>query len=74
MPSSGSPAKRKTGTGGLRLQELKQGFLVTARAIPRWKGLPVPDLFDAALSQPLALLDFAIKANEPRQFARPMDA
>ena len=54
---------------GYMFKELKQGFLVTARAIPRWKGLPVPDLFDAALSQPLALLDFAIKANEPRQFA-----
>ena len=50
-------------------KELKQGFAVAARAVPRWKGLPVPDLFDAALSQPLALLDFAIKANEPRQFA-----
>jgi hypothetical protein len=54
---------------GYAFKELRQGFLVTARAIPRWKGLPVPDLFDAALSQPLALLDFAIKANEPRQFA-----
>src|SRR3977135_1476300 len=54
---------------GYAFKELKQGFLITARAIPRWKGLPVPALFDAALSQPLALLDFAIKANEPRQFA-----
>ena len=54
---------------GYAFKELKQGFLVTARAIPRWRGLPVPDLFDAALSQPLALLDFAIKANEPHQFA-----
>jgi hypothetical protein len=54
---------------GYAFKELKQSFLVTARAVPRWKGLPVPDLFDAALSQPLALLDFAIKANEPRQFA-----
>src|SRR5947209_16431354 len=53
---------------GYALKELKQGFIVTARAVPRWKGLPVADLFDAAVSQPLALLDFAIKANEPRQF------
>jgi hypothetical protein len=50
------------------LKELKQGFFVTARAVPRWKGLPVADLFEAAVAQPLALLDFAIKANEPRQF------
>jgi hypothetical protein len=54
---------------GYALKELKQGFFVAARAVPRWKGLPVPDLFDAAVSQPLALLDFAIKAQEPHQFA-----
>jgi hypothetical protein len=54
---------------GYALKELKQGFMVAARAVPRWKGLPVPDLFDAAVSQPIALLDFAIKAGEPRQFA-----
>jgi hypothetical protein len=53
---------------GYALKELRQGFLVISRAVPRWKGLPVPDLFDAALSQPLALVDFAIKANEPHQF------
>jgi hypothetical protein len=53
---------------GYALKELKQGFMVTARAVPRWKGLPVADLFDAAVSQPLALLDFSIKATEPRQF------
>jgi hypothetical protein len=54
---------------GYALKELKTGFLVTARAVPRWKGLPVPDLFDVAMSGPLAQLDFAIKANEPCQFA-----
>ena len=53
---------------GYALKELRQGFVVTARAVPRWKGLPVPDLFEAAVSQPLAVLDFAIKAQEPRQF------
>jgi hypothetical protein len=53
---------------GYALKELKQGFIVIARAVPRWKGLPVPDLFDAAVSQQLAVLDFAVKAGEPRQF------
>lgn len=53
---------------GYALKELRQGFMVISRAVPRWKGLPVPDLFDAAVSQPIALLDFAIKAQEPRQF------
>src|SRR5438309_11439411 len=47
---------------GYGLKELRQGILVISRAVPRWKGLPVPDLFDAAMSQPIALLDFAIKA------------
>jgi hypothetical protein len=41
---------------GYTLKELKQGFAVVAKAVPRWKGLPVPDL-DAAVSQPLTLLD-----------------
>jgi hypothetical protein len=50
------------------LKELRQGFVVAARAVPRWKGLPVPDLFDAAMTAPLTLLDFAVKASEPRQF------
>jgi hypothetical protein len=50
-------------------KELKLGFQVVSRAVPRWKGLPVPDLFDAALNQSFAVLDFAIKAGEPRQFA-----
>src|SRR5713226_9980576 len=39
------------------LKELRQGFVVTARAVPRWKGLPVPDLFDAAVTQSITLLD-----------------
>jgi hypothetical protein len=54
---------------GYAFKELRQGLVVISRAVPRWKGLPVPDLFDAAMSQPLVTLDFAIKAGEPRQFA-----
>jgi hypothetical protein len=58
---------------GYAFQELKQGVGVISRAVPRWKGLPVPDLFDAALSQSFAVLDFAIKAGEPGQFAQAYD-
>jgi hypothetical protein len=54
---------------GYALRELKQGFVVISRAVPRWRGLPVGDLFDAAVMPPITLLDFAIKANEPRQFS-----
>jgi hypothetical protein len=49
-------------------QELKAGFGVVGRAVPRWKGLPVPDLIEAATGQVFPVLDFAIKAGEPRQF------
>jgi hypothetical protein len=55
---------------GYAFTELKQGVGVISRAVPRWKGLPVPDLFDAALSPSFAVLDFAIKAGEPHQFAQ----
>jgi hypothetical protein len=53
---------------GYAFKELRQSFLVTARAVPRWRGLPVPDLFDAAVNGPLVALDFAIKASELRLF------
>jgi hypothetical protein len=54
---------------GYMFQELKQGFAVVGRAVPRWKGYPVPDLVDAAMGQVFPVLDFAIKAGEPHQFA-----
>ena len=53
---------------GYALKELRQGFAVVAKAVPRWKGLPVPDLFDASMAQPITLIDFAIKLRFQRQF------
>ena len=53
---------------GYAFQELKRSFVVISRAVPRYKGLPVPDLFEAAVGPSLAVLDFAIKAGEPNQF------
>jgi hypothetical protein len=58
---------------GYMFKELKQGFAVIGRAVPRWKGLPVPDLIDAAVTPHFAVLDFAIKAGEPSQFAQAYD-
>jgi hypothetical protein len=49
--------------------ELKSGFLVIGKEVPRYKGLPVADLFDAAMKQIFPVMDFAIKAGDPRQFA-----
>jgi len=54
---------------GYYFKELKLGFGVVGRAVPRWKGLPVPDLIEAAVAPHFAVLDFAIKAGEPHQFA-----
>jgi hypothetical protein len=53
---------------GYMLKELRQGFVVASRAVPRWKGLPVPDLVDAAVGHPITLLDVAIKLKQRRQF------
>jgi hypothetical protein len=50
------------------LKELRQGFMVVGRAVPRWKGLPVPDLIDAAVSGPITVLDAAIKLQFHKQF------
>jgi len=50
------------------LRELRQGFLVVSHAVPRWKGLPVPDLVDAAMTNPITRLDFAIKLRAAKQF------
>jgi hypothetical protein len=54
-------------------KELKAGFAVIGRAVPRWKGLPIPDLVEAAVEPTYAVLDFAIKAGEPRQFKESYD-
>ena len=54
---------------GYYFKELKTGFAVVSRAVPRWKGLPIPDLIEASVEPTFAVLDFAIKAGEPRQFA-----
>ena len=50
-------------------EELTHSLGKVAAAIPRWKGLPVEELFDAALTEPHAMLDAAIKAHDPEKFA-----
>src|SRR5262249_57257392 len=53
---------------GDMLKERRQRVAVVSKAVPRFKGLPVPDLGDAAVSQPITLLDYAIKLGYQRQF------
>jgi hypothetical protein len=43
---------------GYYFKELKAGFGVVGRAIPRWKGLPIPDLIEASVEPTFAVLDF----------------
>jgi hypothetical protein len=50
------------------LRELKQGFAVVAKAVPRFRGRPVAELVDSAVGQPITLIDFAIKLRYPSQF------
>jgi len=54
-------------------KDLTAGFGVIGRAVPRYKGLPVPDLIEAAMKQNFALMDFAIKAGDQRQFRETFD-
>jgi len=53
---------------GYEFNELKNGFVVVGKEVPRYKGLPVADLIDAAMKQTLPVMDFAIKAGDARQF------
>jgi hypothetical protein len=54
---------------GYEFNELKAGFVVIGKEVPRFKGLPVADLFDAAMKQIFPVMDFAIKAGDARQFS-----
>jgi hypothetical protein len=50
------------------LKEMRQGFAVVSKAIPRWQGLAVPGLVEAATDHPITLIDYAIKLRYPAQF------
>ena len=54
---------------GYEFKELQAGFIVIGKEVPRYKGLPVADLFDAAMKQIFPVMDFAIKAGDARQFS-----
>ena len=52
------------------LIELRRGFVIVSKAVPRWKGLPVPDLFEAAMDDPMKLLEIAVQQQHKVQFDR----
>jgi hypothetical protein len=56
------------------LVEIRQAFAGIVKAQPKFHGYPVADLVDAALKQPLAAVDDAIKQQDPKKFAAAYDA
>jgi hypothetical protein len=55
------------------LVEIRQAFAGIVKAQPKFHGYPVADLVDAALKQPLAAVDDAIKAQDAKKFAGAYD-
>jgi hypothetical protein len=55
------------------LAEIRQAFAGIAKAQPRFHGMPVPDLVEAALNQPMTALEAAIKQKDPQKFAAVYD-
>ena len=54
---------------GYALVEIRQAFAGITKAQPRFRGLPVGELVDAALSQPLDAVDVAIRQQDAKKFA-----
>ena len=51
------------------LSELRQVFERIGKAVPKFRGMPVPDLIDAALTAPLGAVEAAIRQKDPQKFA-----
>jgi len=55
------------------LAEIRQAFAGIAKVQPRFRGLPVAELADAAMTQPIGALDAAIKQKDAQKFAAAFD-
>src|SRR6202012_4682055 len=55
------------------LVEIRQAFAGIVNAQPRFRGLPVAELVDAALGQPLNEVEAAIRQKDPGAFAAAYD-
>jgi hypothetical protein len=51
------------------LSELRQVFAGIVKAVPKFRGLPVGDLVDVALTQPLNAVEAAIKQQDAQKFS-----
>jgi hypothetical protein len=55
------------------LSELRQTFAGIVKAVPKFHGMPVGDLVDLALTQPLNAVEAAIKQQDAQKFAAAYD-
>ena len=55
------------------LVEIRQAFDGIAKAQPRFRGLPVAELMDAAMTRPIGVVDAAIKQQDAQKFAAAYD-
>jgi len=55
------------------LAELRQGLDRIAKAQPKFRGMPVADLVDLALTAPFKAVDVAIKDQDAKKFAAAYD-
>ena len=55
------------------LSELRQAFAGIVKAVPKFRGMPVGDLVDLALTQPLNAVEAAIKQQDAQKFAAAYD-
>jgi len=55
------------------LVELRQAFVAIAKAQPKFRGMPVGDLVDLALTAPFKAVEAAIKEQDAKKFAAPYD-
>jgi hypothetical protein len=51
------------------LAEIRQAFAGIIKAQPKFMGLPVQQLVDAALTQPMNAVDAAIKQQDAKKFS-----
>jgi hypothetical protein len=55
------------------LSEVRQAFAGIVKAVPKFHGMPVGDLVDLALTQPLNAVETAIKQQDAQKFAAAYD-
>ncbi len=55
------------------LSELRQAFAGITKAVPKFRGMPVGDLVDLALTQPLNAVEAAIKQQDAQKFSAAYD-